>query len=141
MPRAARCACNHAGCLIAAEANGFCKKHANDALLPKRWDSETSRSKQSREAARLYATKDWQRLRTSHLREHPFCEDCKPRLVQGTDVDHKVPHRGSVQLFFDESNLQTLCHSCHSRKTLREFNDASPAPAPARQSRRTIALC
>jgi Restriction endonuclease len=33
-------------------------------------------------------------------------------------VDHVVPHRSDVALFWDElHNWQSLCYSCHSRKT------------------------
>lgn len=39
-------------------------------------------------------------------------------VVQATDVDHIVPREqgGSDQW----SNLQALCHSCHSKKTATE---------------------
>lgn len=37
-----------------------------------------------------------------------------------TDVDHIVPHRGDPELLYDEANLQSLCHECHSKKTARE---------------------
>jgi len=36
-------------------------------------------------------------------------------------VDHIIPHRGDLALFWDEkNNWQALCHRCHSRKTARE---------------------
>jgi len=36
-------------------------------------------------------------------------------------VDHIRPHRGRPELFFDESNLQTMCKSHHSIKTLHDM--------------------
>jgi 5-methylcytosine-specific restriction protein A len=42
--------------------------------------------------------------------------------VQATDVDHVVPHRGDIKLFMT-GELQSLCHSCHSRKTIAENAD------------------
>ncbi len=43
------------------------------------------------------------------------------QLNPGNTVDHKTPHRGDVGLFFNEGNLQTLCHSHHSKdKQLEE---------------------
>jgi 5-methylcytosine-specific restriction protein A len=36
-------------------------------------------------------------------------------------VDHIVDHKGDWRLFVDRNNLESLCHSCHSRKTLREM--------------------
>lgn len=71
----------------------------------------------------MYQSQDWQRLRRSYLLRHPFCVECMPRLVTGRQVDHKVPHKGDVRLFFDEANLQTLCDSHHSAKTMREHNE------------------
>jgi 5-methylcytosine-specific restriction protein A len=41
--------------------------------------------------------------------------------VRATDVDHIEPHKGSWERFTDRDNLQSLCHSCHSRKTLAEM--------------------
>ena len=64
----------------------------------------------------LYLTREWKLLRKQKLMEMPLCEYCK--LAKATHVDHKKPHKGSHFLFFDFSNLQSLCHSCHSTKTL-----------------------
>ena len=30
-------------------------------------------------------------------------------------ADHREPHRGDEQLFWDQGNLQTLCKPCHDR--------------------------
>lgn len=38
-------------------------------------------------------------------------------------VDHKQPHRGDWDKFFDIDGCETLCATCHSRKTMREQND------------------
>lgn len=69
-----------------------------------------------------YADPRWQHARRAFLREHPLCCDCGElgAVVEATDVDHVVPHRGDPKLFWDRSNWQALCHECHSRKTARE---------------------
>ena len=62
----------------------------------------------------------WRRLRAQVLREEPLCRVC---LAQGlvaaaTDVDHIVPkEEGGSDV---RTNLQALCHSHHSQKTIRE---------------------
>jgi 5-methylcytosine-specific restriction protein A len=66
-------------------------------------------------------TKRWCRVRRSYLQAHPLCADPfgthRGRPVPGEVVDHIVPlSRGGTH---DESNLQTLCASCHSRKTVQ----------------------
>jgi 5-methylcytosine-specific restriction protein A len=74
----------------------------------------------------LYATGWWQRTRAEVLRRQPLCAECAKigRVTPATEVDHIIPHRGKRELFFDRSNLQPLCHSCHSRKTAREMAGA-----------------
>jgi 5-methylcytosine-specific restriction protein A len=36
-------------------------------------------------------------------------------------VDHIQPHRGNWARFIDRDNLQSLCKSCHDRKTALEM--------------------
>ena len=52
-----------------------------------------------------------------------FCRECSKRGIRtrATDVDHIVDHKGDWDVFCDPSNLESLCHSCHSRKTAREL--------------------
>ena len=56
----------------------------------------------------------WRRKRALFLARFPVCANCGE---PATDVDHILPRRqgGSEH----ESNLQALCHSCHSVKTSR----------------------
>lgn len=71
-------------------------------------------------AQRGYGSR-WRRLRRMYLNNHPLCEDpfgIHETPVPATDVDHIIPRSDSGP--DDESNLQALCKSCHSRKTVRE---------------------
>ena len=67
----------------------------------------------------------WQKARKRYLNAHPLCVECMKvgKYVRATDVDHVMPHRGDLDLFWDENNWQALCHSCHSRKTRSEDHD------------------
>lgn len=59
----------------------------------------------------------WQRLRAMYLRAHPLCVQCarEGRTTAATDVHHLVPKRdGGLD---EASNLEALCHSCHSKVT------------------------
>lgn len=61
-------------------------------------------------------------LRTTQLLKEPFCRVCAQagHRVRATDVDHIVDHKGDWKKFTDRNNLESLCHSCHSRKTMRD---------------------
>ncbi|MDT7836471.1 HNH endonuclease [Aquabacterium sp. OR-4] len=73
----------------------------------------------------LYKTARWQKLRKQQLQLHPLC--CfhlkLGRTVAGGVVDHVRPHRGDLELFFSDGNLQTLCKPCHdAHKQAQEHN-------------------
>jgi 5-methylcytosine-specific restriction protein A len=64
----------------------------------------------------------WARYSAARLRQHPLCEcpDCqagKLRVTAATVTDHKVPHRGDMELFWDPENHQSMSKECHDRKT------------------------
>ena len=62
----------------------------------------------------------WQRTRLTILAGSPLCVVCLAAGIEktATDVDHITPKaRGGRDEF---SNLQSLCHECHSEKTARE---------------------
>lgn len=56
------------------------------------------------------------------LKLHPLCQECQwhGRTKAATLVDHKRPHKGNRQLFWDRDNWQSLCLACHQKKTNRE---------------------
>lgn len=60
----------------------------------------------------------WDKARATYLRSHPLCvwkdDGGRPCGKPATVVDHIQPHRGDQSLFWDESNWQPLCVSCHS---------------------------
>lgn len=65
-------------------------------------------------SARGY-TYRWQQYRKQYLRQHPLCVYCERmgKVVEATVVDHIEPHRGDEVLFWEPSNHQGLCKSCH----------------------------
>jgi 5-methylcytosine-specific restriction protein A len=81
-----------------------------------RYDKERGSS-----CARGY-DRDWQRLRLVQLGREPLCRHCKARhlIEPAVEVDHIVPIKAAPELRLDIDNLQSLCKSCHARKTLAE---------------------
>ena len=59
----------------------------------------------------------WKAARLRYLQSNPLCVACKPRTQAATVVDHIKDHKGNAELFWDTSNWQPLCKSCHDRKT------------------------
>lgn len=106
--------CKYPGCRELTR-DGYCKKHKN--LKKARGESERWHY--------LYLGSRWKRMRSEHLLNEPFCRECAKKGIRtkGNEVDHLVPHRGNLELFFDKKNLQTLCKSCHSRKTMAELKE------------------
>lgn len=64
----------------------------------------------------------WKKLRRMFLDRHSLCIDCQAegRTRLADEVDHVIPHRGDVALFWDQSNWAPRCKSHHSAKTARE---------------------
>jgi 5-methylcytosine-specific restriction enzyme A len=67
---------------------------------------------------RWYQSANWQRLRLIVLAENPFCVGCKVEIA--TEVDHIVPLSENISLANDIDNLQSLCSSCHKKKTVAD---------------------
>lgn len=113
MPRAAKRPCRHPGCPVLVEG-GACEAHA--ALHRRQADRERGSA-----AARGYDHR-WRKARADHLAAHPLCVACqaRDRVRAATVVDHKVPHRGCLRLFWDRDNWQSLCKQHHDHKTATE---------------------
>ena len=69
-----------------------------------------------------YKTAEWRSIRWDTLVAASFtCVRCK-RVHESADLvgDHIRPHRGDRDLFFDRSNVQCMCATCHNRDKQRE---------------------
>lgn len=72
-------------------------------------------------ASRGYGPR-WRKASKQFLKENPLCVECKEegRLRPSIITDHIIPHRGDMELFWDEeNNWQALCKGHHDRKTAR----------------------
>lgn len=106
--------CRHPGCGVLVPS-GYCTAHQ-----PPKKDR---RSVETQAWRWMYWTDEWKCLRGNQLLREPFCRECARHgdRILATDVDHIQDHKGNWALFADPSNLESLCHSCHSRKTAREL--------------------
>ena len=64
----------------------------------------------------------WEKFSRQYRSDHPLCVRCLGfrRTEPAAVVDHIRPHRGNMALFWDVSNLQSLCARCHNHKTHSE---------------------
>lgn len=115
------CACN--GCTnLFPPGKSFCEEHEHLAQeLHKRKPGSIDTVERAL-AKDLYNSRRWADLRGSVLREQPLCIRCRQKGIRraATVVDHIVSHRNDKELFFQRTNLQSLCKSCHDNKTLKE---------------------
>jgi len=104
--------CNKPGC-TRLTSERYCELHQE---LNRNYDK-----KRESAAKRGYGRK-WQVASKGYLATHPFCVKCleKGEYVQAECVDHIVPHKGDMSLFWNADNWQALCHSCHNKKTATE---------------------
>lgn len=63
--------------------------------------------------------KRWQAASKGWLARNPLCVECERQgqIQQAECVDHILPHRGDMTIFWDSDNWQSLCKRCHDRKT------------------------
>lgn len=105
MPYKAGRGCAHPGCPAIVTDGPYCAEHR-----PLNADERPSPSRRGYD-------KRWQKIRAMHLAREPLCRECRKRglVVPATEVDHILPlsHGGSHA----SDNLQSLCKSCHSKKT------------------------
>lgn len=86
--------------------------------IPRKQTPDPSRRKQERATPqdKRYWSNAWRKLRGNYLKKYPICKVCG-KLANV--VDHITPVRlgGS---FWDTSNMQPLCTSCHNSKSGKE---------------------
>lgn len=114
MPKRARKACTQPGCpgTVADDICSVCgpRKRRRDRAYDDQRQSSTQRGYDAR----------WRRLRLAFLRAHPLCVQCAAQgiITAAQEVDHVTPLRdGGTN---EWANLQPLCKSCHSHKTMTE---------------------
>lgn len=113
MPTKPKKLCRSSGCCNLTE-NRYCEQHhrLDKKLRDQRREGSTQRGYDGR----------WNKYRITFLRSHPLCVRClsQEKVVAASVVDHIIPHKGDGKLFWQVSNHQALCKSCHDLKTATE---------------------
>lgn len=93
------------------------RQHRAAGWRPYKEPAKQVRKRQARRALPTNSAK-WRKIREAQLAREPLCRCCTALSIvrEATDVDHingdDSDHR--------DCNLQSLCGSCHSRKTALE---------------------
>ena len=114
MPRKPKTPCRYPGCPALCDG-AYCDQHQSMV------DHDYNTRHRDREASRFYSSDRWRKLRKAKLSRNPLCEECtrQGKHTPATMVDHIQPIRfGGAAL--DMENLQSLCWSCHSAKSVKE---------------------
>ncbi len=72
----------------------------------------------------FYNSRRWRAVRNNYIRCYALCKICKNKglVVEGKVVDHIIPiTQGGDK--WNEKNFQTLCTSCHNRKSSKEAKE------------------
>ena len=99
-------------CGVAVSSDNYCESHKSKEGT---WGK---RGEESRNRISIYKTKRWKQIRMIVIREQPIC--ATPGCNSPSDhVDHiiSIARGGAV---YERENLQGLCASCHSKKTINE---------------------
>ena len=111
MPSASPKTCSRPGCggLVRGGTCGVCGPKVR---------TESDRGS----AAKRGYGRRWRKLRLMYLSANPLCVECEKKgtIRSANILDHIIPHKGDFTLFWDTSNFQALCKSCHDSKTIRE---------------------
>lgn len=93
---------------------GYCEEHATKAR--KRYDEGRGSARD-----RGYTTR-WDEASKAYRRKHPLCVRClnEGRTTPTELVDHITPADERPDLFWDESNWQSLCRPHHAEKTAED---------------------
>ena len=110
MPMKPKRPCRYPGCpnLVEHDGDSYCAEHQK--LMDDHYDHFT----RGYDGHKRYGTQ-WRKIRTRYVHKHPFCEMClkEGRYVPVEEVHHIKPiSEGGTN---DESNLMSLCHSCHEK--------------------------
>lgn len=113
MPFAPKQPCKTPGCAALVDA-GLCPSCIDKGFAKEDRPTSTQRGYGYR----------WQKASKAFLARHPFAADYfgehNGRVFRAEVVDHIIPHRGDMTLFWDPNNWQGLTKADHDRKTALE---------------------
>lgn len=92
---------------VTSDKSGYCDQHRG------------LQNKEHNETSNAVYNSHWRKIRAAKLNVNPLCELCQQqgRVEVATDVHHLDGNPENMS----DNNLQSLCHSCHSKITVRQL--------------------
>ena len=113
MPKWSRRGCSFPGCpRLAEKGTQYCAEHE------KQENARYDKYVRSPDHGKKYGNA-WQHVRKRYVAAHPLCEEClkEGRFTPVEEVHHILPvSRGGPN---EETNLMSLCRSCHVKIHIR----------------------
>ncbi len=106
---------------------------AGSARCPKHTKQREAARRATDPSQALYNGPRWRAHRLAWLQSHPLCAECERggRITPGTVCDHLEPHKGDLAKFW-AGPFQSLCASCHGKKTATSDGGFGNVVVPAR---------
>ncbi|WP_443217487.1 HNH endonuclease [Sporolactobacillus sp. CQH2019] len=118
--------CNYSSChKLIPQDQRYCPIHKRFEIKQKqKWTKTYNKTRYERNPlTENYHTSQWRKLREAVLaRDFHLCQEClrHGHIKSASHVDHIKAAVDHPKLFWDMDNLQSLCVSCHSHKTIEE---------------------
>lgn len=109
MPMKPKRPCRFSGCPnLTDRKSGYCEEH--EKPMQRHYERFTRGYNQHKRYGG-----EWRKARARHVKSHPLCEECekKGRYVLASLVHHILPIADGGT--HEDSNLMSLCVSCHER--------------------------
>lgn len=119
MPKRSAKKCNVISCSNLTY-DSYCSEHAEQKRKESHQEYKQRRTDEREQA--FYKSGDWIKTRNHKRSINPLCEHClkEGKVTPMNDVDHVIPVKVDWSLRLTLSNLQSLCRSCHVKKTKEE---------------------
>lgn len=115
--------CNKSGCKNLTETR-YCHEHQQmEQQSPAERHRLYDKHRRDQKAKRFYNSVEWLLVRKQTLiRDHGICQDCldNKQVTPADVVDHIKPIEHFWELRLTLSNLRSLCHMHHNRKTAED---------------------
>jgi 5-methylcytosine-specific restriction protein A len=113
--------CSYSGCNTPVESVDFDRSSPRCTLHPMKAKPKKVYEHHHVSGKNIYHGYRWKKLRKLKASINPLCEHCYMYniITALAVVDHVIELEDGGEPY-DINNLQSLCHSCHNRKTIVE---------------------